>query len=479
MTSRARLVLVGTLLAVFMPYLDQTASIVTLVDLGDSLGVTPMATHWIVVVYLLAFTAFSPIGGFLADRHGRRRIFMLGTGLFAASSVVVGVAPDLAIAIAGRALQGIGGALAIPSAVALLAETAPMDRRGSFIGLVTTTGAVALSVGPFAGGLLAVVGSWRLVYLVNIPLALVAMALVSRAPNSTEYREGRVDALGAGLVVAALGGITFALQDVSDGRDIVVGVGVPLVVAAVAGAWYWHHQRRVLHPVVPLRMFRNPVIRGASTVTFASSFLNYAATVYVAILVQMDFGWSALVAGIALLPTVVPAIPLARWAGRRVDAEGPRRPASVAMALQVVSAAGLATGALLGNYWVMAVPLLLLGIGKPFTQTIMSVPAIDAVPMGEAGVAAALIATMRNGGGVAGAAVMGAVIAGVAGTDAALYGQGVAIGLAGTAVLCAVATFVAARTLPGKCGIIASALGSSSHFLSDDLVAAINVRACP
>src|SRR5438270_11207478 len=214
-TKAGRWVLVATIVGSGMAALDATVVNVALPAIGNDLGAELSGLQWVVTGYLLSLASFILLGGALGDRYGRRRVFVIGVGWFSAASLLCGVAPNIELLVAARVLQGIGGALLTPGSLAIIEASFSVDERSRAIGAWSGLGGIATAIGPFAGGWLVSAVSWRLIFLLNLPLA--ALVLIA-APHVPETRDpnatGRLDVAGALLGAVGLGGATYALIEV-------------------------------------------------------------------------------------------------------------------------------------------------------------------------------------------------------------------------------------------------------------------------
>src|SRR3954466_12642386 len=260
----------ATVLASGMAFLDSTAVTVALPAIGRDLGSGLSGLQWTVTGYTLALGSLILLGGALGGRYGRRRVFLIGVGWFAAASLLCGLAQDTGQLVAARAFQGIGGALLAPGSLALIQSSFRPADRARAIGVWSSLSGIAGLIGPFLGGLLVDVASWRLVFLVNVPVAAAIIAVAGRhVPESRDpSAHGRFDVLGAVLGAAALGGVTYALIRAGDApraADVVVSGVLGL---AAAGAFVWR-EHRAASPMLPLGVFSDRQFTGANLATLA------------------------------------------------------------------------------------------------------------------------------------------------------------------------------------------------------------------
>src|SRR3954447_24467368 len=210
-TAAARWTIAATVLGSGMAFLDGTVVNVALPSISNDLGTSVSGLQWIVNAYLVTLSALLLLGGTLGDRYGHRTMFVIGAGIFTAASVLCGVAPTTGFLIAARTLQGVGGALLVPGSLAIIAATFHPDDRGRAIGAWSGLAGVASSIGPFLGGWLIDAVSWRLVFLINIPLAAATIAIaVHHVPETRSSIQAPIDIPGGALIPSSLGAISYA-----------------------------------------------------------------------------------------------------------------------------------------------------------------------------------------------------------------------------------------------------------------------------
>ncbi len=379
-TSRARWVLAATALGSGMAFLDGTVVNVALPAMGEDLDADMSGLQWIINGYMLLLASLILISGSLGDRLGRRRTFVVGVIWFAAASAICAIAPNLEVMIAGRVLQGIGGALLTPGSLAILQTTFEHSDRGKAVGAWSGLTSVAAAVGPFVGGGLVDSGSWRLIFLINIPLALVTVPVTLRHVPETrdETATGKLDLQGAVLATAGLAGLTFGLISAGDrgfGNGLVLAT---LAIGVVALAVFVEVERRSSHPMLPPGIFANIRFTGANLVTVVVYGALGTATFLVIVYLQTALKYDALWAGAALLPMTVLMLGLSGYAGGLAEKIGARVPMTVGPLL-------MAAGFLLmlrikpGASYIGAVlpSVIVLGFGlvatvAPLTATVLS-----------------------------------------------------------------------------------------------------------
>src|SRR3954451_16249428 len=248
-----------------MPFLDATAVNVALPSIGRELGASLSALQWTITGYTLTLAALILLGGSLGDRYGRRRVFLIGVVWFAVASLLCGLAQNPGQLIAARALQGVGGALLIPGSLALIQSSFRPADRSRAIGTWSGLSGIAGLIGPFLGGALVDLATWRLVFLINVPVAVVVIVVAPRhVPESRDgAHHGRFDFAGAVLGALALGGITYAL--IEAGTDPTrPDVLASAVLGVLAGAAFVVRERRAFDPMLPPRLFRDRQFTGAN-----------------------------------------------------------------------------------------------------------------------------------------------------------------------------------------------------------------------
>ncbi len=331
-TPAGRWVLAATVMGSGMAFLDGTVVNVALPSIGRDLHAGLSGLQWTLDAYLLTLGALLLLGGALGDRYGRRRLFEVGLVSFSVASAFCGLAPTLGALVVARAVQGVGGALLVPGSLALLSASFAPEDRGRAVGAWSGLAGAFSAIGPFLGGWLVDAVSWRFVFLINLPIAAVAVWVVrSHVPESRDMgvsAGGRLDLLGAAAATAGLAGVVFALiQGTVDGfTPGVVAAGVGGVVAL--GAFPFIERARA-EPLVPMEIFRSRQFSGANATTLAVYGAFAGALFLFVVQLQQGLGYSALEAGSAMLPVTLLLVTLSAPAGRLGQRVGPRVPMTV------------------------------------------------------------------------------------------------------------------------------------------------------
>jgi EmrB/QacA subfamily drug resistance transporter len=318
-------VLAATILGSSMAFIDETAIPVALPAIQDGLVATAVDGQWVVEAYALLLAALVLVGGSLGDHLGRRRIFAAGTILFALASACCSLAQSPEQLIVARAIQGVGGALLVPNSLAIIGASFEEERRGKAIGTWAGLTSVTLVLGPVLGGYLVENVSWRAVFFINIPLAIVIVAITfSHVPESKDEQARRLDLLGAALAAVGLGGLVFGLLESSR-----VGLGAPLVVGSIsfgviALAAFVIAEGRVREPMMPLSLFRSRNFSGANVFTLLLYFALGGTLFFLPFNLIWVQGYSATAAGAAIVPAILLMSLLSRYTGDLTDRFGAR-----------------------------------------------------------------------------------------------------------------------------------------------------------
>ncbi|WP_407551665.1 MFS transporter [Streptomyces sp. Pv4-95] len=385
-SPQGRWVLTTAVLGSGMAMLDSTVVNVALPRIGEDLDADLAVLQWTVSAYMLTLAALILLGGALGDRYGRRRIFVIGVVWFAAASLLCGLAPNAAVLIAARGLQGVGGALLTPGSLALMQAVFHPDDRARAVGAWSGLGGVAAAVGPFLGGWLVDGPGWRWVFFVNVPLAAVCVPVALRFVPETRERDAKehrgFDVPGAVLGALSLAGVTYALIAAPD-RGAAPGVIVPAVAGVLLGVVFLHVERRRQDPMMPPSIFAIRQFTAINAVTVCV-YAAFGGFFFLAVLqLQVVVGYSALAAGTALLPTTVMMLLLSARSGELGQRIGPRIPLTVG---PVLCAAGMLLMLRVGvgsSYLADVLPaLVVLGAGMvtlvaPLTATVLASVDVD------------------------------------------------------------------------------------------------------
>ncbi|MFC9838435.1 MFS transporter [Rhodococcus sp. NPDC127530] len=398
------------LLGFFVITLDALVVIVALPRIADDVGGGITGLQWVVDGYTLMFAALLLFAGALSDRIGARRTYCLGLIVFVLASAACAFSPDLALLVAGRLFQGIGAALITPSSLALLREAFPDSaKRARAIGIWALGGAVAAAAGPLLGGSMSLV-SWRLIFLVNLPVGLLMFVLLARIPKS-ERRVVPFDWVGQVSALAALGSLTYGVIEVG-----AAGVGSPRVVAAGAAAVvgalvFLAAQKYGRHPTVPLDMFSSRPVTIAMFTGFAFMIGYYGMVFLFSLYYQQGRGLSVLETGMAFMPMTLLVSIMNVIAGRATARYGPRVPIALGMAMMALGLASLCIWASVAPVAVLALFMVPVGLGGALAMPAVTAMLFDSVPAERAGTAGGVLNTSRQIGGALAIGIFGSLVA--------------------------------------------------------------------
>jgi EmrB/QacA subfamily drug resistance transporter len=414
MTRRQVITLVAAILGSGIATVDGTVVNIALPAIEADLGGGLRAQQWVSNGYLLALGSLILIGGSLGDIYGERRIFALGAASFGVASIACALAPTIEFLIAARVLQGAAGALLVPSSLAVIVAAFSADERGAAIGTWTAWGAIAALVGPLAGGLIVDQLSWRWIFALNVPLVAGALVLVGVAvPTTSRATTRRVDVVGAALCATGLGGIVFGLIEQPEFGWSSPAVLGPLVGGAVVFVAFLVYEGRASHPMLKVELFsrRNFAVGNLQTLAMYAGL--GVVFFFLAIFLQEVAGYSALEAGLAILPVTLVTFALSRRFGSLADRYGPRLfmgagPLVAAGGLLLLLRTGIET-----SYVADLLPaLLLFGLGLSMTVAPLTAAVLADADETDAGIASAINNAVARIASLVGVAVVGLVVAG-------------------------------------------------------------------
>ena len=403
---------VAMVAAASMILVDQTAVPLTISQISHDLSASATISSWVLTAELLSLSVFLVFGGRLADMFGQRRIFVTGAAVFVVASAAAGAAPNIDWLILARVVQGFGAALMMPATLAITAAVYPASRRGRMLGLLGGISTIFSAIGPLIGGQLVDHVSWRAVFYINVPIAIIAILLAlafAPAVNQTGTRE-RLDFRGLVLFAVAFGGLVFALGQGSAWGWMAPAVLTGFGVGAISLAAFCYLELRSEHPLMHLRLLKIRNFLAASIAQFGGGIAEMGLGALLPVYIVVMLGLSAGEAGIVLLAESIPMVVVAPLVGRLYDRWGGRE----LLALGFVCLAGGITW--LGlvadvrpDVWILVPPLMVMGIGLVTVLTAADPVAIDSVDLRRRGEASGFSDTAEQLGGAVGVAMVWAV----------------------------------------------------------------------
>jgi EmrB/QacA subfamily drug resistance transporter len=418
-SARGRWVLVATVLGSAIASIDATVVSVALPTIGRDFGTGFGALQWVVTAYSLALSGLLLIAGALGDKYGRKRIFLIGVAWFAVASILSAIAPTSGALIAFRGLQGVGAALLTPGSLAILQATFSADDRGRAIGAWAGFSGLGTAIGPFIGGLLVSISSWRLIFLINLPIAAIVVAVTMRhVPESRDTRAtAPIDVVGGTLATTGLLGLTFGLIEGPSGGwstpPVLAAllVGISLLCAFVA----W--ERHTTAPMLPLSLFSSTQFSATNIVTFIVYGAIGGTLFLLPINLQNVSGYSPLKSGVSLLPATVITLVLSSRSGLLASRIGPRLQMSLGPVLIGIGLALFILTRKAGNYPTEILPgVIVFGLGLAVTVAPLTSTALASAPTKNADIASAVNNDVARAAGLVAVALLPAA-GGIHGTN--------------------------------------------------------------
>ncbi|MGW3539074.1 MFS transporter [Nocardia niigatensis] len=469
-SGTGRWVLLATVLGSGMAMLDATVVNVALPRIGDEFGASMAGLQWTVNAYTLTLAGLILLGGSLGDRYGRRRVFLIGVVWFAVASALCGAAQDVSMLIAARALQGVGGALLTPGSLAIIQASFRPDERARAVGAWSGLGGVAGAIGPFLGGWLVEAAGWRWVFLLNVPLAAVVVAVTVRHVPETRDAEarGRFDALGAVLAALCLAGITYALTMAPEHDTSRILVWGSAIAGVAAGAGFVAVERRRSRgghdpaAMLPVDVFASKQFTAINAVTFVMYGAMSVVFFLLVLTLQVAAGFNPIAAGTAMLPVTVLMLLFSARSGALAQRIGPRWPITIGVLLAAAGMLLMTRIDVHTTYLTDVLPAaLIFGLGLTLAVAPLTATVLATADERHAGVASGVNNAVARAAGLLGVAAIPplAGLAGAAYTNPPDFAHGFHLAI----VACAILMFAAAvlafctvrddalRTAPPSC----------------------------
>ena len=408
-TAAGRWVLFATVLGSSLAFIDATVVNIALPSIGHDLGGGAAGLQWTVNGYALSLAALVLLGGSLGDRYGRKRVFLVGTGWIAAASLLCGLATNNELLIGARVLQGVGGALLTPGALAILEASFVRTDRSRAIGAWSGLGGIGGALGPFLGGWIVELTNWRFIFLINVPLALLVLLVTGRhVPESRNpSAAGQLDIAGVLTGAIGLGGLTYGFT-----AWPAHGPGSPVVLASlalgVAGlVAFVLSEQHSPHPMLPLEIFSSRAFTAANLVTFLVYAANGGVFFLVVLNLQVVSGYSPLASGIALLPVTALMLLLSARSGALAQRIGPRIPMTVGPLICAASLVLLSMVGMHADYVTRVLPaVILFGIGLSALVAPLTATALGSLDDVYAGIASGVSNAVARAAGLLSVAVL-------------------------------------------------------------------------
>ncbi len=412
---RRGLVLLAVSSALFIVLIDNTVVNVAIPSIQRALHASLTTLEWTVNAYTVAIAVLLVTGGRLGDIFGRRRVFLIGIALFGVASAAVAAAPSGAAIVAARSLQGVAAALLMPGTLSIISDAFPPEERGRAIGIWSGVSGIALVVGPLLGGAIIQAVSWRAIFLINVPIAIAAIALTLYAVRESRdpTTDPSLDLPGILTLSVALAAVTLALIEGNSWGWGSARIVALFATAAAALGLFIAAERRARAPIFDLTWLRSRSFSGANCASATIAFAMFGTLFFVTIYVQRGLGYSPLKAGAAFLPVTVVAAIVAPLAGRLSERIGTRLVAIAGLAVAAASMWLISGVTDSSGYGTLVPPFVLLGLAIGLVIPATSTAIMDAVGDARAGVGAGVVSMGRMVGGSFGVAALGAVFAAV------------------------------------------------------------------
>ncbi len=408
-------IMVSSIMASAMAFIDSTALNVVLPSLQKSLNASGTNLFWILNAYLLMLAALILIGGSLGDRLGRKKVFMVGIFIFIMGSAACGFAPGVTLLIVFRMMQGIGGALMIPGSLSLISSSINPKERGKAIGTWSAFTTVVTMGGPVLGGAFGDAGLWRYIFFINIPIGVVALIILAKQVHEIKDDDSKqgLDFAGAIAIVLGLAAVTFGFLRIPE-----VGLRNWQVYASLGGGLmlliaFVFIEKKSKYPMMPLQLFANLTFSGANLLTFFLYAGLGAGMLFLGLNMVQVQGYSQLQSGLTFLPFTVLMISIARFAGTLADKHGPRLlliggPAAAGLGLLILSFVKQTAGP--ADYWTTFFPgILVFGLGMAFTVAPLTAAVMGSVNDHFSGVASGVNNALTRIANVFANAILGAL----------------------------------------------------------------------
>lgn len=404
--------LIAACFALFMAILDNLVVNIALPTISRELNATTTQLQWIVSAYTLIFASLQITAGGLGDRLGRKRWFLFGLGLFTCASLLGALSQNITMLIAARAVQGLGAAFIMPLSLSLISVAFPPEERGKALGIWSAISVSGLALGPIVGGFLVQYANWHWVFIINIPIGIVAFFVASTVVQESRDTSGTValDIPGTIFITGAIASLTWGLIEAGDrgwGDTLILAA---FAAAAVLTAAFIAVEARTEKPMVPLRFFRSSTFSGANMDAFAVSFLIAGVAFYLTLYLQNVHGFSPVRAGLAMLPMVVTMMIFSPISGTLIGRIGSRLLISIGMCIAGVGTLLFLRGGVHTSYLAIVPAYVVMGFGMSLIFAPMTTAVLNSVESEKSGVASAINGAIREIGTAFGIAFLGTIM---------------------------------------------------------------------
>ncbi|WP_421725105.1 MFS transporter [Bauldia sp.] len=412
----------GLILGVIL--LDETVLGVALPTIQTDLATSELMSHWVVNIYLLVLAGVAAAAGKFGDIVGHKILMVVGLAIFGLASLASGFAESGAWLVVTRGIQGLGAAIIFPSSLAMVTLAFPPSQHGMALGIYGAVGTTFLALGPFVGGLLTEVASWRWIFWINPPIVVIiaAIVLVRWRDPAGAVSGGRVDGVGAGLLVGGLSAIVFSIMQAPEWGWTNPAILALLIAGIVIMVVFTVFELRKRAPLIDVELFANPTFTGCNLAIFAAQYSKMAVFIFTAMYFQDVLGMDPIHAGLALLPAVAPQVITAPLAGMAADRFGARWPTLLALAGTVLGFVIFSLGVDAGSSYIWLFPgVLLWGLTTAFLFVPPQRAVMGAVPPAKQGQAGGIVMSAQLLGGTLGMAVCSTLFATTGGFDAVFW----------------------------------------------------------
>ena len=404
--------LIAACFGLFMAILDNLVVNIALPTLSEEMDASATQLQWVVSAYILVFASVQITAGGLGDRFGRKRWFLIGLAIFTATSFAAAFAQNVEMLIAMRALQGLGAAFIMPLSLSLISAAFPPEERGKAIGIWSAISVSGLALGPVIGGALIEYASWEWIFLINVPIGILAFFVTQAVVGESTDTSGTVatDIPGTVLITGAIAAVTYGLIEAGErgwGNGLILGSFVLSAILLAAFIWV---ENRTEKPMVPLRFFRSRTFTGANIDAFAITFLMIGVFFFLTLYQQNIHDMSAVRTGLALVPMVVAMMIFSPIMGNLVNRVGARRMISAGLLITGLGAYLLLRSGVEASYWDIVPAFIVMGFGMSGIWAPMMTVVLNSVESEKAGVASAINGAIREIGSAFSIALLGTMM---------------------------------------------------------------------